>query len=77
MGNAETPITPGERAVLEQLEEYLQETDPERLTREAALSCLTEQGLGRTEASNRVDQLLLKGYLYEVNDELRIPSRSK
>jgi len=77
MGNSETPITPGEREVLEQLETYVETTaDTQPLTRESALTYLTEQGFERPEASDRIEQLLLKGYLYEVDEELRIPPRS-
>jgi hypothetical protein len=77
MGNPETPITPGERDVLEQLETYVETTaDTEPLTRETALTYLSEQGFERHEASDRIEQLLLKGYLYEVGEELRIPPRS-
>ena len=35
-----------------------------------------KQGVERVEASDRIEQLLLKGYLYETGAELRIPPRS-
>ena len=77
MKNSRTPIEPGERDVLDHLEASVDaNADDESLTRETAISYLTEQGVGRVEASDRIEQLLLKGYLYEVGEELRIPPRS-
>lgn len=77
MRNPRTPIGAGERDVLEHLEAYVDaNADDESLTRETAVTYLTEQGFGRVEASDRVEQLLLKGYLYEVGEDLRIPPRS-
>jgi len=77
MKNPRTPIGPGERDVLDHLEAYDDaNADDEPLTRETAVEHLTEQGFGRVEASDRIEQLLLKGYLYEVGEELRIPPRS-
>lgn len=76
MKNSRTPIGPGERDVLDHLEAYVDATrDDESLTRETAVTYLTEQGFGRVEASDRIEQLLLKGYFYEVDEELRIPPR--
>lgn len=76
MKNPRTPIGPGERDVLDHLEAYADATrDDESLTRETAVTYLTEQGFGRVEASDRIEQLLLKGYFYEVDEELRIPPR--
>ncbi|MFD1571256.1 hypothetical protein [Halorubrum laminariae] len=77
MKNPQTPIGPGERDVLNHLEAYVDaNADDDPLTRETAVAYLTEQGVGRIEASDRIEQLLLKGYLYEVGEELRIPPRS-
>jgi hypothetical protein len=76
MENSRTPIEPGERDVLDHLEASVDaNADDESLTRETAISYLTEQGFGHVEARDRIEQLLLKGYLYEVGAELRIPPR--
>ena len=76
MGNSRTPINASEKAVLEHLEEYLDSSDEgEGLTRKEAVAHLVEQDFERPDARTYIDQLLLKGYLYEVNEELRIPPR--
>ena len=76
MDNSRTPLGPGEREILEHLEAYVDASpDDESVTRETAVTYLTEQGFGRVEARDRIEQLLLKGYLYEVGEELRIPPR--
>lgn len=43
---------------------------------EAAITHLVAQEMERADARVHIEQLLLKGYLYEVDDELRIPPRS-
>ena len=75
MENSRTPINSGEEAVLDHLEQYFDRagTD-ETLTREDAVAHLMDQGIERTDARAHIEQLLLKGYLYEVNEELRLPS---
>ncbi len=50
--------------------------DEESVTREDAIFYLVEQGIERTGAQVHIEQLFLKGYLYKVDDELRIPPRS-
>jgi len=76
MRNPRTPIGPGERDVLDHLEAYVDaNADDEPPTRETAVTYLTEQGVGRVEARDWIEQLLLKGYLYEVDEDLRIPPR--
>jgi hypothetical protein len=76
MENSRTPINSSEEAVLDHLEQYFDRvrTD-ETLTREDAVAHLMEQGVERADARAYIEQLLLKGYLYEVDDELRLPSR--
>ncbi len=77
MGNSETPLRPGEREALEQLETYIaSNADTESVTRATAINYLAEQGLERADARDRIKRLLLKGYLYEVDEDLRIPPRS-
>ena len=75
MENSRTPITTSEEAVLDHLEQYLDTAgDDEPLTRDDAVAHLMDQGVERADARAHIEQLLLKGYLYEVNEELRIPS---
>lgn len=76
MWNSDTPITSSEEAALDHLEQYVDmRPDDEALTREDAVAHLVDQGSPRPDARDHIEQLLLKGYLYEVNDELRIPPR--
>ena len=76
MENSRTPINSSEKAVLKHLEQYLDTADEdETLTREEAAAHLVRQEFERADASAHIEQLILKGYLYEVGDELRIPPR--
>ena len=76
MENSRTPINSREEAALNHLERYLDAAgDDASLTRENAVAHLMEQGVERADARVHIEQLLLKGYLYEVDDELWIPSR--
>jgi hypothetical protein len=76
MENSRTPINASEKAVLEHLEQYLDTAgDDETLTRETAVGHLVQQEFERPDAQAHIEQLLLKGYLYEVEEELRIPPR--
>lgn len=74
MGNSRTPMTSSEEVALNHLEQAFDATnDNEILTREDAVAYLVDQGVECTNARVHIKQLLLKGYLYEVNEELRIP----
>ena len=76
MENSRTPINSSEEAALDHLEQYLDAADDDgTLTREDAVAHLIDQGVERADARAHIEQLLLKGYLYEVDDELRLPSR--
>ncbi|MFC6993807.1 hypothetical protein ACFQH3_20065 [Haladaptatus sp. GCM10025707] len=76
MWESRTPINSGEEAALDHIEQYLDTAEnDEVLTREDAVNHLMEQGVERADARAHIEQLLLKGYLYEVDDELRLPSR--
>lgn len=76
MENSRTPINSSQEAALEHLERYLDTAgDDETLTGDDAVAYLTDQGIERADARAHIKQLLLKGYLYEVNEELRIPPR--
>ena len=77
MVNSRTPITANEEAVLDHLEQHLAMAgDDATFTQEDAVAYLLEQGVERADARAHIEQLLLKGYLYEVHDELRLPSHS-
>lgn len=79
MANARTPMNPGQRAVLDRLESYAERRDADGLTWETALAhleALEADGVERATARDRIEELLLKGYLYEVDERLRIPPRS-
>ncbi|CCQ35127.1 hypothetical protein HLRTI_001371 [Halorhabdus tiamatea SARL4B] len=76
MRDSGTPINSSEEAALEHLEQYVDTLpDDEHLIRADAVAHLMEQGSERADAREHIEQLLLKGYLYEVDDELRIPPR--
>jgi hypothetical protein len=76
MRDSGTPINASEEAALDHLEQYVDALlEDESLTREDAIDHLVEQGSERADAREHIEQLLLKGYLYEVDDELRIPPR--
>lgn len=76
MSNSRTPLSPADRDALEQLEAYVKTAGDETvLTRETAVAHLVEGEFEQAEARERIEQLLLKGYLYEVDEELRIPPR--
>ncbi|MFC4452103.1 MULTISPECIES: hypothetical protein [Halorussus] len=62
--------------MLDHLDTYIETTaDEERISHADAVTYLSEQGINRADARELVEQLLLKGYLYEVGDRLRIPPR--
>lgn len=76
MENSRTSISSSEEAALDQLEQYFDRAGTnETLTRGDAVTYLMDQGIERADARAHIEQLLLKGYLYEVEDELRLPSR--
>jgi len=77
MPNSRRPIAPAEEDVLDHLKSYLEELDAaDPLTRETAITYLEDHGVNPADARDIIEQLLLKGYLYEVDDEIRIPPRS-
>jgi hypothetical protein len=76
MWESRTPINSSEEAALGYIEQYLDTAENDDvLTQEGAVDHLMEQGVERADARAHIEQLLLKGYLYEVEDELRLPSR--
>jgi hypothetical protein len=74
MKRSRTPLTPSEQATLDRLKEhpYLS-SGQEEVTRADVVSYLVGEGIERADAVDHVEQLLLKGYLYEVDSDLRIP----
>lgn len=74
MGNSRTPLNPDQRAVLERLESRIDDPD-DGLSWETAVTHLATHDIEEAVARDRIEALLLKGYLYEVNGTLRIPSR--
>jgi len=77
MPNSRRPIAPAEENVLDHLEAYLEELgETDSLTREPAITYLADQGIEPADARDIIEQLLLKGYLYEVDSKIRIPPRS-
>lgn len=76
MSNSRTPLGPTNRKVLHHLEECVGALDDDAtLTHETAIDCLTDGEFEHTEATQQIEQLLLKGYLYEVDEEIRVPPR--
>lgn len=76
MLNFRTPPSLTNRDALSRLEECIDTLDDgATLTREAAVSCLTDDESEQTEARDQIEQLLLKGHLYQVAEEIRIPPR--
>ena len=74
MGNSRTPLSPKQRAVLEHLESYVDSHD-EGFSWEIAVTHLATYDIEEAVARDQIETLLLKGYLYEVDGVLRIPSR--
>ena len=73
MWNSPTPLSPSERAAFERLEQQLEGTE-DAVMREEAINYLTTGEFDYPEATHLLEQLLLKGYLYESEAGLRITS---
>ena len=74
MSNSRTPLSPGQRAVLEHLEAHVESYD-EGFSWETAVTILADHDIEEAAARDQIEALLLKGYLYEVDEKLRIPPR--
>ncbi|SFL46524.1 hypothetical protein SAMN04487950_3892 [Halogranum rubrum] len=70
MRNSSTPLTPSQQAALECITQDLDED--EMITHDAAVNLLTAGGFERPEAEDLLEQLLLKGYVYESTNGLRL-----
>ncbi|WP_248910287.1 hypothetical protein [Halocatena marina] len=76
MENSRTPISSGEEDALNHIEQYRDAAgNDQSITQKDAITYLIEQDVEQTDARAHIKQLLLKGYLYEVDGELRIPPR--
>ncbi|MFC6734392.1 MULTISPECIES: hypothetical protein [unclassified Haladaptatus] len=76
MRNSRTPISAAQQEVLAHLRGHTETTDAAtQLTRPDAIDHLTDHGIAPADARDHIEQLLLKGYLYEVEDELRLPTQ--
>ncbi|SEP03883.1 hypothetical protein SAMN04487948_111123 [Halogranum amylolyticum] len=71
MRNSQTPLTPREEDAFECLREVVDGMDA-GCPRAAAIEAVVALEFDRDEAVYLVDQLLLKGYLYAVGDEIRV-----
>jgi ABC-type sugar transport system substrate-binding protein len=63
--NPPTPLSPRERAALDRLEQWVEGRDDAK-AREAVITHLTDGDFDRAEAERLLDNLLSKGYCYEL-----------
>lgn len=70
MQNSSTPLTPSQEAALGLVMQGVD--DDETIAHDDAINLLTAGGFERPEAQDLLEQLLLKGYLYETTDGLRL-----
>jgi uncharacterized membrane protein len=68
--NERTQLSPAATDALDTLREPIEQS--EGLTREEAATVLTDEGFDAVDAAVFLDELLSKGYLYAVNDELHV-----
>ncbi len=71
MRNKQTPLGPIEEDAFERLRADYEPVD-DHFSREVAVDMLGEIDLEPSAAHTVLDRLLSKGYLYAVDDELRI-----
>ncbi|MWG35380.1 hypothetical protein [Halomarina oriensis] len=68
--NDRTQLSAAATDALETIQEPIDRA--EGLTREEAATVLTDDGFDAVDADVFLDELLSKGYLYAVNDELHV-----
>jgi len=68
--NDRTQLSPAATDALDTLREPIDQA--EGLTREEAATVLTDNEFNAVDADVFLDELLSKGYLYAVNDELHV-----
>ncbi|WP_049894354.1 hypothetical protein [Halogranum rubrum] len=71
MRHSQTPLTPREKDAFERLRGIVDGMDA-GCRREAATTAVAEAGFEADEAAQLVDRLLSKGYLYAVQNDVRI-----
>lgn len=71
MKNSPTPLTPREQDVLDCLEQWVEGRDDPK-PRAAVVEHITTEEISRTAAQRLINQLLSKGYLYELDDGIRV-----
>jgi hypothetical protein len=71
MRHSQTPLTPREKAAFERLQVVVDGMDA-GCRREVAATAVAERGFETDEAVMLVERLLSKGYLYAVQDDVRI-----
>lgn len=71
MRNPPTPLSPNEEAALERLQQDYEPVS-DSFPREIAIDHLGDIDVDIDTAHKLLDRLLSKGYLYEVDNELRI-----
>ena len=65
-----TRLTPTQQTAFEQIEQAVATDEP--FTRETAIDWISTGDVEHSEAESLLEQLLLKGYLYETGTGLRI-----
>jgi hypothetical protein len=72
MRNSRTPLSASAEEALDLLRPEIESTST-GLSRSAAVSVLTDDEFVGDDAAAVLTELLQKGYLYEVDDQLRLP----
>jgi hypothetical protein len=70
MRHSSTRLTPTQQTAFEQIEQAV--TTDEPFTHDTAIDWITAGDIEHAEAEALLEQLLLKGYLYETGTGLRI-----
>lgn len=70
--NDRTRLSPSASDALELLSQLETETDDDGRSSAVVIGELLESGFVKPDAENAVSELLSKGYLYEVNEELYV-----
>ncbi|SEP23057.1 hypothetical protein SAMN04487948_12419 [Halogranum amylolyticum] len=71
MRNPSTPLTPSQQAALKQITQGIDD-ESESVKQETAVGYIVDGGFEQPEAQSLLEQLLLKGYLYESKHGLKI-----
>jgi hypothetical protein len=70
MRHSATRLTPSQQTAFEQIEQTVATDEP--FTHDTAIDCISTGDVEPPEAETLLEQLLLKGYLYETDVGLRI-----